>query len=606
MLSWTPRPEATSYRIVRGGINLPETILNAPGGVSHVDQNLPPGEYIYKIYSVIRFANGEELLGAVSDPVTVQARPFNIIAIGDSVMWGQGLSDQNKFARKVANWLKGEIGKAVNLQNIARSGAITGTNVTGESPCPPDNQTCPDSNEVPWDYPTILYQARTLAPALMPQNEVDLVLVDGCANDVNMINIIDPFGHDENLRSNTRIYCNERMIGVLTEVANKFPRAKVAVTGYFPVISSRSNLGVLVPLWVAIGLVTGGVIPPDPIIGGAVAGALQARSVARSNIFYLESDSGLQSAVNRVNISSRGRDRFRFAALPVGADNSYGALNSWLWLIPAPPGVKDEVYDARWQACSRWPDSAFADTKCKQASLAHPNVAGAQAYTDAIKSVLTPFVPEWRTFHTATVTAPDDSLVVRVQPGPQEPSGGTMIVTASEGAAGSAVPGTVMVNGLVAGTFGTEIRYAFRENNPTEIPVILKIPNRPQGRSFTIPVRTLSVAVNVTNNGDPRTAVVAATDLVTGQLLNGTVTVQTPSNQVSGPTGQALTYPSCGSIAQDNLLIASGLVSGSGPVPCTGFVRVPGYPDASFDDLPGGIKVHSIQNPNRTRLQKAP
>ena len=181
-----------------------------------------------------------------------------------------------------------------------------------------------------------------------------------------------------------------------------------------------------------------------------------------------------------------------------------------------------------------------------------------------------------------------------------------MIVTASEGAAGSAVPGTVMVNGLVAGTFGTEIRYAFRENNPTEIPVILKIPNRPQGRSFTIPVRTLSVAVNVTNNGDPRTAVVAATDLVTGQLLNGTVTVQTPSNQVSGPTGQALTYPSCGSIAQDNLLIASGLVSGSGPVPCTGFVRVPGYPDASFDDLPGGIKVHSIQNPNRTRLQKAP
>ena len=168
------------------------------------------------------------------------------------------------------------------------------------------------------------------------------------------------------------------------------------------------------------------------------------------------------------------------------------------------------------------------------------------------------------------------------------------------------VNGTVHLNGKPAGAIGTPIRYIYEERNPTDIVIKIDLDfpgSRP--RFFTIPIRTQSVTANVTNNADPRTSVVTATDSVTGQLLNGTVTVQTPSNQVSGPTGQALTYQSCGSITQDNLLIASALISGSGPVPCTGFVRVPGYPDASFDDLPGGVKVFSIQRPTvLPRLQK--
>jgi lysophospholipase L1-like esterase len=611
-LTWTGRPEASGYRIVRAGGNQPATVLNVPGGLIYVDQNLPPGEYSYMICSVVRLANGSELNGEFSNPVTVQARPFNIIAIGDSVMWGQGLNDQNKFTTKAANWLKGEIGKGVASRNIARSGAITGANVTGEGPCPSDNKTCPDYSEVPWSFPTISYQARTLAPALVPSpNDVDLVLVDGCANDVNMVNIINPAGNDEELRSNTRAFCNERMQSVLTDVARTFPDAKVVVTGYFPVISGQSNLGVVVPLWVALGLVattvTGGatlpLIPPDPIVGGVVAAILQARSAARSDLFYVESTNGLQSAVNLVNLSSRGRNRFRFAPLPVRPDNSYGALHSWLWLIPAPPGVKDEVYDARWQSCGRWSDATFDDLKCKQASLAHPNIAGAQAYTDAIKSVLTQFVPEWRTLHAVTVTAPDDSLVVRVQPGPQEPSGGTMIVTATEGPTGSPLQGAVMVNGLFAGSLGTQIRYEFRENNPTEISVDLRVSGHPQGRSFTIPVRTLSVAVNVTNSSDPRTAIVTATDAASGELRAGAVTINPNSpNQVVGTTGQPLTYPSCGQIPQTYHLTTMTLSTGLAP--CSGTVHVPYYPDAYYQDVPGAVTYRlSIDKPAQIKMK---
>jgi hypothetical protein len=186
-----------------------------------------------------------------------------------------------------------------------------------------------------------------------------------------------------------------------------------------------------------------------------------------------------------------------------------------------------------------------------------------------------------------------------------EPGGGTFVATAYDGPTGPSLQGTVQLNGVPAGELGSQIRYVYRENNPTDLLVSVSVPNRPP-RFFTIPIRKQSVAANVTNNADPRTVVVAASDSVTGQLLNGTVFVHTPSSQVSGQTGQPLTYPSCGSIPQDNQFIASGLVSGSGPVPCTGFVKVPGYPDASFEDLPGGIKVFSIQNPSRLKLQRAP
>jgi lysophospholipase L1-like esterase len=604
-LTWTGRPEASGYRIVRNGGSQPATVLNASGGISYIDQNLPPGEYSYMIYSIIRLANGEEFSGEISNSVTVQARPFNIIAIGDSVMWGQGLNEQNKFTRKVANWLQGEIGKAVNLRNIARSGAVT---YPDAGPSSREDAPLPDNNEVPWSFPTISYQARTLAPVLVPSpNDVDLVLVDGCANDVNMVNIINPVGNDEELRNNTRAFCNERMQRVLTEVARTFPSAKVVVTGYFPVISGRSNLGVVVPLWMALGIATAGLIPPDPIIGGVAAAILQARAAARSDMFYVESTNGLQAAVNLANMLTHGRNRFRFAPLPVGPDNSYGAPHSWLWLIPAPPGVKDEVYDVRWQACGRWQDNTFDDTKCKQASLAHPNVAGAQAYADAIKSVLTQFVPEWRALHVPAVTAPDDFLVVRVQPGPQEPSGGTMMVTASEGPTGSPLPGTVMVNGLVAGPFGAQLRYEFRESNPTDIPVLLKIPNRPQGRALTIPVRALSVTANVTNNGDPRTTIVTTTDAASGESRSGAVTVNPNSpKQVTGTTGQPVTYPSCGQIPQTYHLTTMTL--STGPAPCSGTVHVPYYPDASFQDVPGAINYTiSIDKPaNVPTLQRTP
>lgn len=599
-LNWTGRPEASgSYRIIRNGGNLPPTTLNA-SGVSIVDQNLPPGEYRYSIFSGMRLANGKEINGEFSNQITIKTRPFNIVAIGDSLMWGQGLSQNNKFAFKVAEKLKTDLGKSnVQVLLIAHSGAVT---YPDPVEVPAENTSLP--GEVPSRTPSIAFQISNLVQTKVPPGDVDLVLVDGCINNVGIRKILNPFTSESGLRDATRGYCNAGMQNILYEVARTFPHAKVIVNGYFPVVSRQSNLGSLVALWTGIGVVTGGLIPPDPIIGGAMIAGFRERAAALSDLFFQESTSSLQLAVNSVNAlpPPLGGNRFRYAALTFGPQNSYAGSDSWLWLIPARGIVEDEAFHSRSRDCDT---HQRTDLLCYGASMGHPNVAGAQAYTNAITSTAAQFLTEWRSAHVASLPAPENFLVIRAQPVFREPNGGTLVVTATGGVSGTALQGTVELNSMPAGAIGMEIRYAFQPSNPTEIFVKVDVPGHRSGL-FVIPVRSQSVAVNLTNSADPRTAVVTASDAVTGQELSGTVIVQTPSSQISGPTGQPLTYSSCGQVAQG--LQLANIQMQAGPVPCTGFVRVPHYPDASYQDVPGVVNYTlNIDKPaNVPRLQRTP
>ena len=581
-LNWMARPEATSYRILRTGGGLQSTVLNV-SGQNYIDQSLPPGDYTYSIYSVMRLASGEELTGEHSNPVTIRPRYFNIVALGDSIMWGQGLSYEHKFANKIRDWIASQVGKTVNPINMkAHSGAITYPN-----PELPLSENTSYDGEIPTDWPTISHQIGVASNLAMPASEVDLALVDGCINNVQVLNVLNPFLDDGVLRTDTWAYCREGMTNVLTEVVRAFPNAKIIVPGYYPITSWASDVSGLIPIFMLIGA---NPIIPDPSLGALYYEAARLRVITRSDIFFQESNSSLQTAVAIANgLPLEGRTKFnqiRFAPLRPGPENAYAGPNAWLWLIPTPPLGQDEMYAYRYSQCKKLqdPPSPF----CIDASAGHPNVAGARAYTDAITSIAAQFIPEWRTAHATSVTTPDDSLVVKVHAGLIDSSGGAMIVTATDGPSGPPLQGTVQLNGVPVGALGEQVRYAYQQYNPTDIVVGVNVPNRPS-RSFTIPVRKQSLAVNLTHSGDPRSLIVTATDSVTGQVLNGNVMVHTTSNQVSGPTGQSLSYPSCGQTNQTQRLNNVSIVPG--PVPCTGTVRVPYYPDASFQDVSGTINL---------------
>jgi hypothetical protein len=580
-LIWNGRPEASGYRVVRNSGNLPAVTFDVSGN-SFVDTNAPMGgQYSYVICSLMKLASGETYGGEFSAPVTIKTRPFNVLAVGDSVMWGQGLLPADKFATKVKDWIGTQVGVTASLSMKAHSGAITYFD-----PGTPDYENRSYDGEVPSSFPTISHQidlaSSTTVANPFPAAEVDLVLVDGCANNLGITTVLNPFGDDGSLHTQTQAYCNGGMSNILMKVVQAFPNADVIATGYFRFVTDQSDLAALIPVFSIIGAA----IPPDPLIGGIlVTEGFKARATARSDSFYLESNSGLQNAVTYANSQPvPGRTRFnqiRFASLNPGPQNAYASPSTWMWLIPTPPFVQDEVYVARATACIQVNNAVGGNPNllpgapqlCAVASMGHPNVAGAQAYTDAIKSVATPLIPQWRAARLGPVNAPSDTIVVSVQLGAEDAAGAPITVAAVDGATSAPLPGRVLFNNVDAGALGASLRYTYAATNPVDILATLQMPGR-NPRYFTIPARNFSASVSVANSA----TVVTAIDNLTGHVLSGTVTINANSPAaVTVATGQPISFSLCAP--------ASGFHS-EHPLPgqpqCGGIVHVPYYPDVRY------------------------
>src|ERR1043165_2084297 len=52
--------------------------------------------------------------------------PLNLLVLGDSISWGQGLRDEHKVSRLVKLWLEQQTGREVRETIQAHSGAVIG------------------------------------------------------------------------------------------------------------------------------------------------------------------------------------------------------------------------------------------------------------------------------------------------------------------------------------------------------------------------------------------------------------------------------------------------------------------------------------------------
>src|SRR5712664_1739990 len=112
------------------------------------------------------------------------ARQLNMLVLGDSIMWGQGLNEQNKAWYQVKSWLKENTNREVREAIEAHSGALVGVNDV-----PPLNYSPPDG-EVSSPVPTINHEVDRAQRLFPDPSQVDLVLVDGCINDVDVRNLL--------------------------------------------------------------------------------------------------------------------------------------------------------------------------------------------------------------------------------------------------------------------------------------------------------------------------------------------------------------------------------------------------------------------------------
>ena len=342
-------------------------------------------------------------------------REFNMLVLGDSILWGQGLKDQNKSWYLVKTWLQTN-GHSVHERIEAHAGAMIGT----------DGAEAPKSmtvhGELASAYPTLHDQIDNAVRSYVDPSQVDLVLVDGCINDVNARRFLNAGNTPEAIQALAQEKCGAPVEELLMRIASTFPNAHIIVSGYYPVFSDKTPrdffMRALAKRFYAA------LVPNGPKISSR---EMLARLTIISAAWYATSNSTLTDAVARTNarLATRGtRQRVLFAKVPFEPEHAFSARKSQLWgfdasflrklLIVVTLGkvklrTNDEVSSLRSSLCRDFYKSVpgeSADEKrlrkdrlmvCQLAAIAHPNLKGAAQYAEAIKAQLQNLVrsPGW-------------------------------------------------------------------------------------------------------------------------------------------------------------------------------------------------------------------
>lgn len=166
-----------------------------------------------------------------------QARPLVMAVFGDSIMWGQGLKERDKFWCRAKQWVELKTSRHVEAHVHAHAGAIIEEGSLVKDDHEIILKISPQGGEVNVSFPTINQQVELAAAELRAAGRgVDLVLVDGCINDVNFRNLLNAEKTEAEIEHLTRSRCGKPMERLLSRIAVEFPSAYVLVTGYYPII----------------------------------------------------------------------------------------------------------------------------------------------------------------------------------------------------------------------------------------------------------------------------------------------------------------------------------------------------------------------------------
>jgi len=320
---------------------------------------------------------------------------LDIVAVGDSVIWGQGLEREQKSITIAFSRLRNELGfTSGNLTSYARSGAII-----SELPQHRDDddgdytKKIPDSvdfwPELPHPTPTILQQvtpigeqvpsvtsaqpagfSRAANTGVLPlssysRNSVDIVILDGGINDVSGKKIAKGDFDREELTKVVSENCHDDMLVLIRRVRESFPKAVIVVCGYHRVLSDETDANLLKELVKNKNIV--GVIEPF-------------LSKKQFSYFHLRQLADLRTAVT--DFLTERATSGKYEPGTVFADPAYDYGHA---MYTSDTHVfdsgEDPVFDRRQAACEAFdPESNI----CPKAHLFHPNEKGSQRLSAAI------------------------------------------------------------------------------------------------------------------------------------------------------------------------------------------------------------------------------
>ena len=160
---------------------------------------------------------------------------FNLLVLGDSITWGQGLRDEHKAWYLVKTWLEDSGGRRVRERIEAHSGAVIGS--VGDST---GNPVPPLDGEVNRALPSVNDQIEDALRSYADPAKVDLVIVDGCINDLDARRILNAANTPDGIRELAQQKCGPPVEALLSRITGSFRNAHVIVTGYYPILSERT------------------------------------------------------------------------------------------------------------------------------------------------------------------------------------------------------------------------------------------------------------------------------------------------------------------------------------------------------------------------------
>ena len=345
--------------------------------------------------------------------------PLRMLVMGDSILWGQGLKQDRKAWWRVKCWLEEKTGRAVREDVRAHSGALL--------------EAAPDASlrfkssdrEVNLSLPSINQQLDdALQYYQSDPGSVDLVLLDGCVNDVGVSNLLNAAASLEALRPKIELRCSVGMTSFLRRVTAGFPNAQILVTGYYRSISAQTDDNAFLRLLVKK-LARDENGEQDGRSRMMTYHEMRQRLIEISEEWYQLSTASLAGAVRKINGELEENTlppRVTFVEIDFWPEHAFAAPDTLLWnfklgstnlsgfrkiIVALSFGSaafkpNDDTQEERGKSCKAAyqkpkgvketkEEKAFREDSyltCRYASLGHPNQMGALVYFEAIKGHL--------------------------------------------------------------------------------------------------------------------------------------------------------------------------------------------------------------------------
>ena len=344
----------------------------------------------------------------------IESRSLHMLVLGDSIMWGQGLRKEYKFWWRVKGWLREKTGREVLEKIAAHSGAVIGT-IEGQQRFFASND-----GEVNLETPTVNEQLDDAIKYYADPSSVDLILVNGCINDVGARVLLNASTSVDLLGREIKEKCGGRMQSLLGRITSAFPNAQVVVTGYYRIFSPQSANNTFTRLLVKK------LNSQNPEARPMTDRQMSDRLITISEEWYRVSTRSLADAVEAENRELQRRSskqKILFAEIEFSPEHAFSAPDTLLWnfkfgstnlsglrkaivvltLGTAAYKPNDQVRDSRSKSCKETykaprnsKDESEAEKQrreisllaCRYASLGHPNKMGALIYAEAIKGQL--------------------------------------------------------------------------------------------------------------------------------------------------------------------------------------------------------------------------